>query len=255
MAKRGPTCDRCACGQTKARYVDRCRFCARRESNKDKVPCACGRPKSRRTVQCRTCFNVKHRSPAFQCAWCTRTFWRPKWKDDARRFCSRDCFFAMKKGRAADRAESEAAEREIQQALYHAAKKVRRSLRRCVHCAGSMPDDRGGRYCSDACLCAVLGTKVRETRRTNKAAGIQHQCPNCGVWFPGHPCDVYCSPRCCKQFKTHLGRYPSLENVFPIEERNRIAGLIALVRAARRQIDFDQNPSAKPVNPPDHLTC
>jgi len=65
--------------------------------------------------------------------------------------------------------------------------------------------------------------------------GATHICPNCGQLFNGHDRDVFCSFRCARQLRKD-GRYPTL-GALPLDERNRVAELIALVRSARRQID------------------
>jgi hypothetical protein len=50
--------------------------------------------------------------------------------------------------------------------------------------------------------------------------------------FRGYESDVYCSPR-CRHYYSHKRRYPTL-GLVPRDERNRLAGMMALVRAARR---------------------
>jgi len=182
-----------------------------------------------------------HAVKVSQCVWCTATFSRRPWSDDTLRYCTRECYFAMKKARAHERHEVLAVEQQLEQELRRSASAAIRALRRCRACAGSIPADRGGSYCSDVCRRAGIGTNLRATRRTNKgASGIQHLCPNCGQWFTGHPGDVFCSSRCAHQLKPC---YPRIRRIASIEERNRLAELIYLVRAANRRIDETLNPS------------
>jgi hypothetical protein len=46
---------------------------------------------------------------------------------------------------------------------------------------------------------------------------------------------VFCSARCRSQYSKKGDRYPSIGGL-PLEARNQVAELIALVRSARRQI-------------------
>ena len=69
-------------------------------------------------------------------------------------------------------------------------------------------------------------------RRALTARG--HICPNCGRFFTGKEARVYCSPKCEQQY-AGKGRYPHIGKI-PLTERNHLAELIALQRAANRRL-------------------
>jgi hypothetical protein len=85
------------------------------------------------------------------------------------------------------------------------------------------------------CYAARMGTVIRHAREASRIEGLNHVCPNCGQQFLGYTADVYCSKRCFRQYTKHQ-RYPGLRSL-PLNERNQIAAMIALVRAANRRID------------------
>jgi predicted nucleic acid-binding Zn ribbon protein len=149
----------------------------------------------------------------------------------------------MKKARATERRKAITVEQEIQRELKRAAAHAIHALRQCRSCLGSIPSDRGGRYCSEACRTVGTGAHVRETRRQNKHQGVAHVCPNCGTSFLSHVSgDVFCSRRCREpmQKRTKRGerRYPSVRDI-PVDERNRIAQLFVLLRSARKHINIE----------------
>lgn len=82
--------------------------------------------------------------------------------------------------------------------------------------------------------------REQQARRKQERAPCDHVCPNCGVTFMGRPRCVYCSMKCRQQLTHHnragKQRYPSLDGM-PVAERNQIARLVALVRAARRVLN------------------
>jgi predicted RNA-binding Zn-ribbon protein involved in translation (DUF1610 family) len=78
---------------------------------------------------------------------------------------------------------------------------------------------------------SVLRAEREQARRDRR---ISHTCPNCGDTFIGLPSVVYCGKRCRDLLGKH-GRYPGLRSV-PAPERNQVAEMIALVRAARRAL-------------------
>jgi len=211
--------------------------------------CACGQPKSYRTAQCWTCYNAGRRGPSYQCLGCGAAFWRfhSPTKRDARRYCSRACFFAMKKTRAAEnqrviqaRKQSESVESEIHRALRQEAQRTLLALRLCAECGGPLSRlSPGGRFCR-RCVAYRIATATSRGRRASREVGPEHLCPNCGQTFRGHVQDVYCSLHCAKQYKARHDRcgdtYPTLSHM-PLDERNQIAELIALTRAAYRKID------------------
>jgi hypothetical protein len=106
------------------------------------------------------------------------------------------------------------------------------TIRFCL--CGAMITRRYGRLCN-ACAAqrkTVAQHQALEARRTD---GVVHVCPNCGRTFHGRDQDIHCSSRCAHHLHKK-GRYPTI-GTLPIGERNRIASLIALVRAANRRMD------------------
>lgn len=107
-------------------------------------------------------------------------------------------------------------------------------------CGATIARDSGSNapYCRLCRTCATtrIAAINRETRAAIRTEGVDHVCPNCGQSFRGYVDDVYCSSRCNKQMHKKKGRYPSIRGL-PLDERNRLAELLALVRAARRRMD------------------
>jgi len=98
-------------------------------------------------------------------------------------------------------------------------------------------------FCRDCGVPIIPGRGRCEQCRLviDRRTWVDHVCPNCGKPFEQDDDVVYCSRKCGHQYRHHPGRYPSIA-LIPRAERNRIAHLIALVRAARRHIDIDQQP-------------
>lgn len=191
--------------------------------------CACGQRKTDAATRCQSCATA-HRRPMFRCEWCSAEFWRRRWDGrDYRRFCSHRCANACTGAQVyavcQARRDSEQAQREIDRELRRAAQRVLLELRSCS-CGGPITRPHGT-------MCTTCAATHRRER--GREHGIKHLCPNCGQWFRGLETDVYCSPRCARQLRKK-GRYPSIASL-ATGERNRIAELIALIRAARRRIE------------------
>ena len=200
--------------------------------------CACGQPRSRAAVQCKACETQARRRP-FVCEWCGGSFWRRSNRGDTRRFCSKRCSGARRTAIAAAKREIDRHEREIERAIDRAnrpllreARQRLRALRRCA--CGAPVASIHGVVCA-ACAAANRRAGHRRARRWSR---IVHCCPSCGNSFFGLEHDVYCSSRCGHQLRK--GRYPSIGGL-PLEERNRIAEFIALVRAAHKQMQGEPN--------------
>jgi hypothetical protein len=238
----------CACGGNKTPGAQYCRSCPARPINPRRL-CICGREKSYHRQLCLACRKAARRPPLRYCEWCSAPFRRTKHgrDKDVFRFCSRECHFARLKAIAAVNQETRRAqdqavahERAIDRALTAAARRAITLLRACKHCGASMPEDRRQSvYCGEACRIAGTAAHVRGTRARNKPQGLAHVCPNCGIRFTSHEGDVFCSARCSRQLKHR--RYGSFRWL-DVDERNRIAELVALARAANRFIDQSFKP-------------
>jgi endogenous inhibitor of DNA gyrase (YacG/DUF329 family) len=175
--------------------------------------------------------------PTFYCESCAAPFWRRKNHKDARRFCSKRCAGTWHRARTAARVQAERTQREIDRALLQAARETARLLRRCPCGASLDRRSAGGRFCR-ACVAARLRASNIRQQKAARDYGPLHCCPNCGRQFQGYEGAVFCSSLCSKRL--HRKRYPTLAHI-PLEERNHLAEMIALVRAARRKIGRDPN--------------
>lgn len=210
--------------------------------------CSCGRPKFSRSARCLACAKAVRRR-ALTCTYCGVAFWRRKVGDkEQRRFCSRECYFSMKKAHAVTHAAelqaskaNEQIEKVIQRELREAAQQTLLVLRWCPCGAPLNRRSVGGRYCR-ACVATRIRTATRNARHAASEQGIEHLCPNCGQWFKGYEREVYCSVRCGKRMRKVPGRYPSISEI-PIDQRNQLAEYLALIRRARRHIDSPQTAS------------
>jgi hypothetical protein len=196
--------------------------------------CACGRRKTEYARTCLVCYNEHRLPPKRQCEGCGKTFMRRQRSRDSFLFCSRECYFAVKKARGIEhqqRKENDRVDREIQRELKRAARSVLRTLRWCE--CGAPLNRPTARYCAP-CYQQVIGAGIRNGRRIASQQGVGHVCPNCGNIFRGYSTAVYCSVRCARVIAHHR-RYPALRHL-PLAERNRLAELVALVRAANRRL-------------------
>jgi hypothetical protein len=178
--------------------------------------CDCGRLKGEYTHHCRSCETARRRGPLHWCEWCGAAFWRPKndAKSDARRFCSKRCSGAKRTAAALIRRAISA----------EAAKKTRDA-----DYARRLEQRRARRIEVDA-----RGLEQQDARRIEvKKTWPDHVCPNCGAQFVGPKHKTFCGARCAHQLrKPRFPRFGSL----PIEARNNLAELMALVRAANRRL-------------------
>lgn len=207
--------------------------------------CQCGGSKTASAKMCRSCV-ARHQRRLFTCQGCGVMHWRRAWCDDARKYCSRECYFRMKKTRAAANAAQQVidrlsvqAEHEIQRELRRAAQQAQLALRWCS-CGAPLNRRSPRAVCCDACRKERIGRSVSRRRTVSREHGVQHCCPNCGQQFRGYEGDVYCSTRCAHRYNHH-GRYPSIGQL-SLTERNRIAELLALVRTARKHIQAQASP-------------
>jgi hypothetical protein len=173
--------------------------------------------------------------PTFYCESCAAPFWRRRNHKDARRFCSKRCAGVWHRARTLARVQAERAQRQIDRELQRAARQAVALLRWCPCGAALNRRSPGGRFCR-----ACVAERIR-AGHASRERDIAHCCPNCGGSFHGYEAQVFCSKRCAHQLQ-HKGRYPTLGRL-PLEDRNQLAEMIALVRAARRQIDRDPKPS------------
>jgi endogenous inhibitor of DNA gyrase (YacG/DUF329 family) len=89
-----------------------------------------------------------------------------------------------------------------------------------------------------ACLSEQKRSSQRTYQRMKRAERhpLNHVCPACGeVFATTNHHRVHCSRRCQHRMHHH-GRYPAI-GVIPLNQRNQVAELTALVRAAQRRID------------------
>lgn len=215
----------CACGERKARYSMRCKACA----------------------MAATAATVARRRPAFTCEWCQHEFWRPRKgndKHDRRRFCSKRCSALLRTTArrmpwqnpdvqlrlALEREHRREQQRQRQQWLKQQRQQEQQEQTKCA-CGSPSTQARWTyehpymrRWC-DACY-------------AQEFYAWQHCCPNCGQEFYGEYRNVYCSMRCAKQMRHRHERsdtYP-LIGALPLAERNKLAQMIALMRAANRRM-------------------
>lgn len=204
--------------------------------------CACGKSRARNAARCWSCYSAGRKRPLQVCQTCYRTF-RPKRNlsevnYQRNKYCSRSCYFAAKQSRARARAlaaarsrEARAIEREFA-ACFSAELTKRLPAKatveaRLCRCGAPVTQWRTG-----SCV-ACIAARVRAGHWEAHLIGVAHICPNCGRSFRGYPGAVWCSEKCGHLMRK--GRYPSIANV-SVDERNKLAGMIALVRAANRRL-------------------
>ena len=235
---------RCACGQSKCIAAKQCRQCAdrRRAARPSHCP-SCGGPKWAYAIRCQQCDAAARRGPQLWCEWCGQAFWRRhrgKRPDrDARRFCSKRCS-GQRRTAAHVLRMAIAREQQQQQRAYSQEERAqqRAQLFQARTCScGSLITRRRGRWCN-TCFATRIGDGRRAARAVARSSGLSHICPNCGQGFCGYPSDTFCSSLCAKQMRNKRSRgrpYPSIQHL-ATGDRNRLAEMIALVRAANRRI-------------------
>lgn len=228
--------DRCRCGHAKSKSSPQCRACA--INTREKIPrprCSCGGQKARYSLRCQACDAVRRKCEAVRrmvptrvCQWCGAEFRRQgdaRAAHDVLRFCSKKCWGAFRSAIAQAQHEKYRGARQIIRELTRAQRLYARSVCAC----GATITRPYGSLCT-SCRAA----RRSEAFRIRREEGVHHLCPNCGQSFRGHTDDVYCSSPCAKQFRK---KSRSRIRAIPLDERNRIAELLALVRAANRRID------------------
>lgn len=192
--------------------------------------CACGRRCHSTSARCLTC--NRNRQP-FSCEWCGVSFRRKPNPHDACRFCSKKCSGALRTAGSAPvvAAFARTFRRELQQAL--ASPKT--PIVRLCRCGAPITQWRTG-WC-DPCLLVVRGASIRAGHSVARLLGVAHICPNCGRSFKGYQKATYCSTRCATQMRKRIerGTYPVIGHL-QIDERNKLAELIALTRAVNRRL-------------------
>lgn len=235
----------CACGMRKSTpHAQRCQRCTRSQGTRDaagrlnyQTPCACGRLKSRNSARCQACFKAARfdkSHPVSRCVGCDWPFRRRHRSHDAGRYCSRACAFAHWS--------------EIRQ---QDPKNVQARLRPkpVKHCARCQcpPGSPRAKYC-DACSEVRRWEKRDLARRATRrwlrshprprrsGPPVTHTCPGCGESFTSvKPNAVFCSFRCMRQSRKVLKGSPL--SVIPVAEREQIAQLVSLRRAANKRVD------------------
>jgi hypothetical protein len=217
--RRASARDRCACGREKWKKARRCQHCYEAIRRKyDGRPCACGNKKSptaRQCFECRMRDDDARRSRV--CEECSQPFNRPRHGNrDAQRFCSRSCGFAWQKREGAEKRKATAKERETQNRMRDVERTIQRELAHAIRTR----------------LDQVVPRRPLGSFKT--AERVRHVCPDCGVAFDGVLGRVFCSPKCCQRY-LHKRKYPALAHI-EVHERNQLASMLALVRAANRQL-------------------
>jgi hypothetical protein len=212
--------------------------------------CACGRPRANTAAKCLTCYWAERRRQIHICQHCGQSF-RPKRsvctaRCQNNKYCSRACYFRAKHARAEVAASAEAEALEARRAERAFARSFALELRkrlpadhsvmgRFCRCGAAITQFATG-FCAP-CIAEIMAARVRAGHSVARLLGVAHICPNCGRSFRGYPRAVCCSRRCDRQIsKWKKGRrYPSIQHV-PVDERNKLAELIALTRAANRRL-------------------
>ena len=229
------------------RLPDRLRNARGRIMDTKNSLCECGRPKWRQSDVCGACYDVRRRVRLSQqcrrchracravycsrncqlenyraagrerktrtCRGCGRAFAR-KHNRNRGLYCSRECAFANW--------------RDWTLIARMPSPPIPRAPRQCAVCGSELPARRL-RYCSDACL-AAQSRRNRWARQVLRA----HVCPACATTYhTSNARRVYCSRRCWRAMRTY--RLGGIVNV-PIDERNRLAGMMADVKAFNRAV-------------------
>ena len=194
--------------------------------------CACGRPIGRIAKVCRQC-----RSPARHCEWCGGAFRRyisKKWPThDAGRFCSKRCSGARRRAETAEREAPRLAAAAITRAQNNAVRAALKAAHAICPC-GQPVAGPSSRWCG-VCYGHRIGNGIRAAYVRSTLSGLEHICPNCGDTFKGYAQRLCCSRACSIPYgrKQREGTYPPIRSM-PLEERNKVAWLISLVRRANQ---------------------
>jgi hypothetical protein len=240
-------CDVCQ-KRVRARHAKMCWVCWTASRPDSPVLCACGARRSFAAGnKCSACYRVVVRPPRV-CEWCNAAIERQPRKRDAARFCSKTCSGALKTARrraheAESESESEFArtfQRELMQRLPTSPPPVSLPPVRCCNGCGVAITQAAAkhtpRFCG-ACFSSRLTANFAGAFSVSWRLGAEHICPNCGRSFRAFPHVLCCSARCGKQIgrAQERGHYPVISAI-QLEERNRLAKLISLVREANRRL-------------------
>jgi hypothetical protein len=231
--------------------------------------CACGGWKSPTSARCLACDKARRKPPLRHCEWCHQAFvMRQRHADPkkgAGRFCTKRCsgLFRAAAGVMPLQKADVRARAAIGTAQYRELHREEWDWRREERKRQKEEEQRHQQQKWDrehACSCGASSTTARWVYDEPYRAGQtppsgrtrywceacfahefyarQHVCPNCGEEFYGTERETYCSERCGTQMRKRIERsacYPSIGHL-PVDERNKLARLIALMRAAHRRI-------------------
>jgi len=193
--------------------------------------CACGKPRAVNAAQCWACYAETRCQPVHVCEYCKQSFQPKRSVNPARfqfnKYCSRACYFAVKKATACERLVAH----ELARTIAHEQRRQKREQQEHLCACGATINVKNKRC--RRCFLKQAGSVIRETRELARVTGVDHLCPNCGQWFKGYESSTFCSERCCLRLRRD--RYASIRHL-PLEERNNLAELIALTREANRRI-------------------
>lgn len=212
----------------------------------------CGDPCSYKSQRCMACSAQFRRGPSFHCEWCGTVFWRKKLNHDDRRFCSQRCsgLFRAANGELAWQTPEAEIRRAISLARLHEARSQQALVRRQERLQQREEQRREREAQKPTCSC---GAPYRRRRWTpdhpfmrywcdscfeREFHELSHICPNCGQTFQGERRAVYCSPRCSAQFCKRVERGTVYSHIgrLPLNERNKLAEYLALIRMANIRI-------------------
>ena len=202
--------------------------------------CACGRPTDH--AQCRRCHDTANANRKLRtCEGCGIAFRlsNSPGKQYAGRFHSRKCAAIHRWALHNARVKAEREARQEARRVRLIEREIARETSRPGVCRCGAPITRD-RQCHDPyvtlckeCAARQIADRVRRVRLASRHDGVDHVCPNCGETFRGFERDVFCSTRCAAQLKRET--YPSI-GALPLDERNRIAAMVALMRHARSRL-------------------
>jgi hypothetical protein len=227
----------------------RCAPCRRRRAraasktweSRIRKQCDCGKPRAlvSKSGKCRACYWAEHGRQIHVCEHCKQSF-LPKRavvpeQHQFNKYCSRSCFFSMKRRRAL----AAAVEAVIAKRLAREQEREQYAQRPCIWCLLPIGKTHPQRHESHAaCQREIQNSKARmEVRRIREQPSAEHVCPACGAAFIDRYTDkrrVYCSPSCAKSLrKWRLGAMRRI----PTTERNALARMIADAKYAQRIIN------------------
>jgi hypothetical protein len=222
--------------------------------------CACGHKKHYGCARCLACEKHRRQPPLRTCEWCGRDFRRgggqaPRFRHDVKRFCSKHCsgLHRMAAGQQPIQDPDVQVRAAIGLAVWREQRRAEWALRRQERHERQQQQRAIRQQQRPTCACGAPYTHTRDKRYwcdacfTQEFHAWRHLCPNCGQEFVGIQAKTYCSPRCATQMRHRLERsscYVAIGHLH-VMERNRMAELMALMRAAHRHL---QRPVATYLN-------